>query len=169
MRISYVDFFQLNKNFTLEDLKQARNKKINSLSKLDIPEHDKKFYGEQIINLYNEAKLDLAQSKTLVSPFGLFNQTFFDDFEKSLSLNFNNTDNFNSYSSASSYQSITNSDGTQTIIQKSKLNKNGKIEEQVNSYKIDSNGNKQPVSYEEALCSFNKNSKVIQKKINYEV
>ena len=73
MRISYVDFFQLNKNFTLEDLKQARNKKINSLSKLDIPEHDKKFYGEQIINLYNEAKLDLAQSKTLVSPFGLFN------------------------------------------------------------------------------------------------
>ena len=174
MPIGYRDFFQLKDNFTLEELKQARNIKINSLSKLDISEPDKKFYAEQIINMYNEAKFDLAHSQSIFSikPFGfgsfsLFNDNFFKEIEKSFETSSNNLEQFNSYSSASSYQSISNSDGSKTIIEKNKTSKNGKVEEKINSYKLDTSGNKQPITLEEALCSFNKKSNVIHKKIDY--
>jgi len=160
MPVSYKDFFQLKDNFTMEELKQARNNKINSLVKLNISDFDKKFYAEQIINLYNEAKFDLAHAQS-VFPFST-NLTLFND-------NFQNLENFNSYSSASSYQSITNSDGSKTVIEKNKTSKNGKVEENVNTYIVNSVGSKQPITYDEALCAFNKKSGSIHKKIDYDL
>ena len=175
MPVSYKDFFQLKENFTMEELKQARNNKINSLAKLNIVESDKKFYAEQIINLYNEAKFDLAHSQSIFpfnSNFSLFNDNFFREIDQTLQSTFdnlNNLENFNSYSSASSYQAITNSDGSKTVIEKNKTSKNGKVEEKVNTYLVNSVGSKQPITYDEALCAFNKKSGSIHKKIDYDL
>ncbi len=175
MPVSYRDFFQLKDNYTIEELKQARNNKINTLAKLDISEQDKKAYAEHIINLYNEAKFDLAHLHSL-SPFrpwsfNLFNDNFFNEIEKSFQFNKDNIDQYNSYSSASSYQSITNSDGTKTVIEKNKTSKNGKLDEKINTYQVDKSGTKQPITLDEALCTFNKNtqSKPIYKKIDYNI
>ncbi len=174
MPVGYRDFFQLKDNFSIEELKQAKNNKINTLAKLDISEQDKKAYAEHIINLYNEAKFDLAHLNSISSfrplSFSLFNDNFFNEIEKFFQTN-NNFNQYNSYSSASSYQSITNSDGTKTVIEQNKTSKNGKLDEKTNTYQVDKSGTKQPITLDEALCVFNKNtqSKPIHKKIDYNI
>ena len=58
-----MNFFNLPDIFTLEQLKEARNIKINNLVKSNINDEDKKFYAEQILSNYKQHKY-MLESKT---------------------------------------------------------------------------------------------------------
>lgn len=56
---NYKDFFNIKDNFTLTELKNARNKKLFNLLKLNIANIDKQMYSIQINKIYRIAKLDI--------------------------------------------------------------------------------------------------------------
>ena len=160
--VSYREFFDLNQDFTLENLEKAYQNKISELEKLQIKENDKKFFIEQIKKLFDEAKFDIYHKSSLFIPFDMSNSgvfthlPLFDDFNTRMNADSSKIDNYNFYSSASSYQSTTGPDEKKTIIEKNKINKNGKIDEKTYIYQIDKHGNKVPIKYDEALAIFNK-------------
>ncbi len=60
MPVDPKTFFNLNQNYTLEQLKNARNAKLNSVASSNMSFNDKQAFSEQVIRLYKKAKKDLA-------------------------------------------------------------------------------------------------------------
>ena len=127
---NYLKYFGLTANYTNNELKNAYNKKINLISRLDISDIDKYFFIKQT----------RIQYKYLKNNHLYYNHNIFDSFAKifdnntSRSNNSNNS-NYSSYSNFRTYSEKLNNDGTKTINETIKTNKNGIEEKKVNAYK----------------------------------
>jgi len=152
MSVTPRTFFGLRENFTLDELKNARNTKLNSLANTTLSNEEKQVYASEIIRLYKKAKRQITQNYNNFSliPFNnMFNQmqqvnNIFNQMQQS-----NTSGNFSSQSK--SYNERRLSDGTRIIIETIKTNNNGQTNEEVRTYKILSNGTKQEINYNDAV------------------
>ncbi len=148
MSVNLRTFFALEKNYTLDELKNARNTKINSLANTSLTDEEKQVYAFEIIRLYKKAKRQIIQNYNNFSltPFNnMFNQmqqvnNMFNQMQQ-----VNTSGNFSSQSK--SYNERRLSDGTRIIIETIKTNNNGQTNEEVKTYKILPNGTKQEIDY----------------------
>ena len=122
----YLKYFGLTANYSINELKNAYRKKIISISKLNIPDIDKYLYIEQTRLLYRQAKND----------YKFKNTNIFDNFAKIFDNTYKvNNNNYSSYSNFSSYSEKLNKDGTKTIFETVKTNKNGIENKKTHAYK----------------------------------
>jgi hypothetical protein len=124
---NYLKYFGLTANYTNDELKNAYNKKINLISRLDISDIDKYFFIKQTRTQY----------KYLKNNHLYYNHNIFDSFAKIFDNNTsrNNNSNYSSYSNFRTYSEKLNNDGTKTINETIKTNKNGIEEKKVHAYK----------------------------------
>jgi hypothetical protein len=147
-----MTFFGLRENFTLDELRNARNNKLNSLANTSLTNEEKQVYASEIIRLYKKAKRQITQNYNNFSliPFNnMFNQMQQVNNIFNQMLQSNTSGNFSSQSK--SYNERRLSDGTRIIIETIKTNNNGQTNEEVRTYKILSNGTKQEINYNDAV------------------
>lgn len=153
--VNYLKFFDLNEDFTKEELKSAYIKKVKEIDALNISDFDKQFYIEQSYQLYRKAKNDLYYSNNLIDinyndffnrPFSLFNN-FFNNMNL-LTKGFDKIDKEKSYaySEYKSYTEKLNEDKSKTITETIKTNKNGVESITTNSYKKYLDGKIEPIT-----------------------
>lgn len=118
--VNYLKYFGLTANYTKDELKKACAVKIDSIAKLNIPDTDKYFFIKQTQLLYKQARNDILYR---------FKNIFDTD-----TLRINNG-SYSSYANFSSYSEKLNNDGTKTIIETIKTNKNGIEEKKTYTYK----------------------------------
>lgn len=112
-----LQFFNLEKSFTKNNLDNAYNKKIKELDQLQISVIDKEYYKETIKNLYYKA------------------QHYINIFDGSYKNMFNiSNNNFNTYSYYEVSSSKSNPDGSISVHKEFIKNKNGDIKKNVQSY-----------------------------------
>ena len=152
MSVNLMTFFGLRENFTLDELRNARNNKLNSLANTSLTNEEKQVYASEIIRLYKKAKRQITQNYNNFSliPFNnMFNQMQQVNNIFNQMLQSNTSGNFSSQSK--SYNERRLSDGTRIIIETIKTNNNGQTNEEVRTYKILSNGTKQEINYNDAV------------------
>ena len=186
---------KIRNKFTLEQLKTARNTKLNDLASSSMSNSEKQAYAEQVIRLYKKAKKELASQQiqsnqpiqSELSPFtshNLFSNNFSDingfinssnifnrmmnhmqRFEQSLNMNSsfnNNLTNLNnantqshqrthSMSQSKSYSERTVPDGTKIVIEVTKTNNNGQVNQVVKTHKVMPDGTLQQIDYNDAI------------------
>jgi len=145
-----MTFFGLTQNFTLEDLRNAKNTKLNSLANTKLSEEDKQVYALEIIRLYKKAKRQISQNHDnfMLTPFNYSNNIF------NTMINhmrqFDNTSN-NFASQSRTYNERRLADGSKIVMEVYKTNNNGTIKEEIKSYKILPNGTRQEINYNDNL------------------
>ena len=122
--INYLEYFGITANYTIAKLKKAYLEKINSITKLNISDIDKYFFIEQTRILYKQAKNDYKYNNS-----NIFAKVFDNN-----SLRSNNS-NYSSYSNFRSYSAKSNNDGSKTINETIKTNKNGVEQNKSYTYK----------------------------------
>jgi len=148
MSVNFKTFFGLRENFTLDELRNAKNSKLNSLANSKLSEEDKQVYALEIIRLYKKAKRQISQNNNNFSLTPLNNminhmqQFYFNNLQ-------NTSGNFTSQSR--SYNERMLSDGSKIVMEVNKINNNGTIKEEIKSYKILSNGTRQEINYNDAV------------------
>jgi hypothetical protein len=150
IEVCYRELFNLKENFTKDELKASFIQKIKYINNLNIPQIDKKLLTQQYYNQYNLAKNYLYKN---INPFNnlmisnmIPNMMPFESISNHLSsLTPESNTNTQMYSKSYSYHSIQNPDGTRTVIESNNNYNNGKNDKKINSYKIDSKGNKTPI------------------------
>ena len=153
--------FNLSKNYTKEELKNAFTKKIDQIKNMNIPNFDKKilvdqYYQKYLIaknNIHNNHNIHNNQLNSLQS--NIFNHShLINQFTKNLEQNLFNTnfDNKDMKGYSYSYKSISSNNPNENVVVETKNTfNNGKIDKKISSYKIDSNGNKIPIEYNNAI------------------
>ncbi len=170
MPVNFRELFGLNQNFTKDELKKSLVNKIHYIDSLSISPVEKKYLLEMYHYQYNIAK-DYLENKNFISkPNSILGLNFFDptehynfinkqhdmmlkqfeDLKLGLGSNGTNKGKSNIYSSSYSYQSSLNPDGTRTVIESKGTFNNGKSDKKINSYQIDSKGNKKPININDA-------------------
>ena len=167
--------FNLSKNYSKEELKIAFTKKINQIKNMNIPNFDKKILIDQYYQKYLIAKNNIYtinnniytinnNNQSILSPSSIFNHShLINQFTKNLeqnlfNTNFDNTnfDNKNMKGYSYSYKSVSsNNPNENVVIETNNTFNNGKIDKKISSYKIDSNGNKIPIEYNDAVTKIN--------------
>ena len=140
-----------------KELKKLLLDKINQIDKLNISSREKRLMLDEYYNEYKLAKTNLLDNNLIISnifePKNIFNQ--FNEMFNLMNSEFNKIDsmnNFNtksytkSYGKSYSMQSLLNPDGTRTVIESSNNIVDGKTNKKTTSYKIDSKGNKIPIT-----------------------
>ena len=150
--VNYYKFFDLNENFTKLDLKNAYQKKLNNLESLNLSDNDKIFYAEQIYNLYKKAKNDYYFRNNLHTNYLPIFPSFsiLDNYFNNLEKVFDKTNSY-SYSKQKTYQEKINEDGSKTIYETIKTNKNGEEQITKNAYKKNLNGKIEQIPYPNLL------------------
>ena len=108
----FLQFFNLEKSFTKNNLDNAYNKKIKEIDQLHIPAIDKEYYKETAKNLYYKAQHHVTYDNNFNIP----------------------NNNFNIYSYQEVSSSKLNPDGSISVYKESVKNKNGDIKKDVQSY-----------------------------------
>lgn len=109
-----MDLLNLNKNYTIDDLKKAMKNKIDEINSYQINEIDKNILIRKYYNTYEILKQNKKNEL-------LFSSIF---------------DKSNIYSSYSTYSSILDKNGDQIVNEYHKEFKNGKKHEESKNYKI---------------------------------
>jgi hypothetical protein len=168
MQVNFIELFGLKPNYTREELKIALLQKINIIEKSNMTPIDKKFLLEKYYEQYNigknnletKVKLELKQAN-LLNPKNHFDfikkqhshmLKQFDELGSQLTQIGTEPDSkskSNVYSRTYSYQSVLNPDGTKTVVESKNLYDNGKSDKKTQSYIIDAQGNKRPISLSE--------------------
>jgi hypothetical protein len=155
MSVNFMTFFGLRENFTLDELRNAKNSKLNSLANTKLSEEDKQVYALEIIRLYKKAKRQISQNHNNFSLIPLNNSnSFFNNVINHMQqFNFNNLQNTltNITSQSRSYNERMLSDGSKIVMEVNKTNNNGTIKEEIKSYKILPNGTRQEINYNDAV------------------
>ena len=76
-KLQYQQFFNLSNNYTLKELRKAKNNKIKDMKKLDISMIDKQIYAKNIYIIYKFLK-----STLIVSNFDNHRNIFFKALDK---------------------------------------------------------------------------------------
>jgi hypothetical protein len=164
MSLSYQDVFGLRPNFTLEDLNQAYDDKIQNARRTIRNEIDRQMYLDSLTKYFEEAQKDLYYSQSENDMFnssfpssfedqGFFNTTFpsiFKNMENMMNRTFSNINN-NVYSNSTSYSEKTLPDGSKLIVENNTTNKNGDFRRNTSSYRRLKDGRIEPVEYDEAM------------------
>lgn len=193
----YYNLFNLNYNYTKDELNNAYHNKLNEINNSNLSSIDKTFLLQQYNKHYNRASKDLLNKQYRELSLLNYNRRlfefdpFFDNslqytkpfshlentislLEETLSLEdsifnrFKNIDNIlrtsndllrenNIYSSTRSYNEKTLDDGSRLILETTKTNNNGNIEEKSVSFKKLKDGSTEPISYENAKNEFHSN------------
>jgi hypothetical protein len=127
--MSFLQFFNIPNNYTLKELREAKNKKIKDLIKLNISMNDKQIYANNIYKIYK-----LLKGKLLWSNFDNHRNMFFKGLDK-----FNREYN---YSSNIIKQKLL-PDKSTIVVEILNKNVNGQIEKIAKAYKINKDGVKQ--------------------------
>jgi hypothetical protein len=135
--MSFLQFFNLPNNYTLKELREAKNKKIKDLIKLNISMNDKQIYANNIYKIYK-----LLKGKLLWSNFDNHRNMFFKGLDK-----FNREYN---YSSNIIKQKLL-PDKSTIVVEILNKNVNGQIEKIAKAYKINKDGVKQEYKFEDAM------------------
>ena len=155
MSVNFMTFFGLRENFTLDELRNAKNSKLNSLANTPLTKEEKHVYATEIIRLYKKAKRQISQNYNNFSltPFNNSNSFFNNMINHMQQFNFDNMQNTSSNftSQSRSYNERMLSDGSKIIMEVNKKNNNGQINEEIKSYKILPNGTRQDIDYDDAV------------------
>jgi hypothetical protein len=135
--MSFLQFFNIPNNYTLKELREAKNKKIKDLIKLNISMNDKQIYANNIYKIYK-----LLKGKLLWSNFDNHRNMFFKGLDK-----FNREYN---YSSNIIKQKLL-PDKSTIVVEILNKNVNGQIEKIAKAYKINKDGVKQEYKFEDAM------------------
>ena len=150
-----MTFFGLRENFTLDELRNAKNNKLHSLANTSLTNEEKYVYATEIIKLYKKAKRQISQNHNNLSltPFNNSNNIFNNMLNHIQQFNFNNMQNTsgNFTSQSQSYNERMLSDGSKIIMEVNKTNNNGQVNEEIKSYKILPNGTRQEIDYNDAV------------------
>jgi hypothetical protein len=150
MSVSLRTFFGLRENYTLDELKNARNTKLNSLANTKLSDEDKKVYASEIMRLYKKAKSKFTQKHNNFSLTPFYNSNnFFNNILNQMQHINNSSSNYASQSRSYSERRL--SDGSKIIMETIRKNNNGEINEEVKSYKVLPNGTKQEINYNDAV------------------
>lgn len=177
MSVSYYNLFNLKYNFTRDDLYKGFSGKVDEINKSNLSGSDKLFMTEHVTNMYHKARSDLLQRETeeaqrsarqnlvnkYYNDYSLLN--IFDNFDRlmqdrisnfgkqlnQLSDRLSESENSSVHGSTRTYNEKMLSDGSRLIVESTKTNKNGNIEENTISYKRHSDGRTEPVVLSEAL------------------
>ena len=125
MSLKFLSFLNLDDSFTIDDLDFSYDKKIKEINNMNISSIDKEFFKDSVDQAYYKARKYLHGRNILQ-----INNSFFNNL---LSLKNHYNSKFEQIEKSSS-QTL-NSDNSITIIEKSIINKNGKIKETNISYK----------------------------------
>jgi hypothetical protein len=163
MTVNFMTFFGLRENFTLDELRNAKNNKLHSLANTSLTNEEKYVYATEIIKLYKKAKRQISQNYYLsLLPFNNSNNIFNNMLNHTQQFNFNNMQNTsgNFTSKSRSYNERMLSDGSKIIMEVNKTNNNGQVNEEIKSYKILPNGTRQEIDYNDTIKAItNINSK----------
>jgi hypothetical protein len=156
MSVNLRTFFGLRENYTLDELRNARNTKLNSLANTSLSDEDKQVYASEIMRLYKKAKSKFTQKHNNFSLTPFYNSN---NFFNSILNQIPNINNFGSnFSSQSrSYSERRLSDGSKIIMETIRKNNNGEINEEVKTYKVLTNGTKQEINYNDAIKAIENN------------
>jgi hypothetical protein len=150
MSVNLRTFFGLRENYTLDELKNARNTKLNSLANTKLSDEDKKVYASEIMRLYKKAKNKFTQKDNNLSLTPFYNSNnFFNNILNQMQQFKNSSSNFSSQSRSYSERRL--SDGSKIIMETIRKNNNGEINEEVKTYKVLPNGTKQEINYNDAV------------------
>ena len=162
----YLKFFKLNKDFTIDELRNAKNEKVNSISVLNLSDDDKQFYIENIYKLYKTAKIHLQNkmfrnNNMLSNSFHnilnnnmlnntMLNNNMSNQINRQISNVFNNIkQSYNLFgkqnyavSESKSYQEKLLPDGNKEVVEVICKNNNGIEEQKINTYKLTPDGRK---------------------------
>lgn len=162
MSVNVKTFFGLRENYTLDELRNAKNTKLNSLANTTLSNEDKQVYASEIIRLYKKAKRQFSHKHNNLSltPFYNSNNLFNNMLNHMQQFNFNNSLNTsgNFVSQSRSYNERRLNDGSKIIMEINKTNKNGEIKEEVKTYKVLPNGTKQEINYNDAVKAIENSS-----------
>jgi hypothetical protein len=141
MSVNFLNFFQLNENFTASELFSSYNNKIVEIDSLNISSIDKEFYKKNINLMYSQAKNSLDNRTNNVNlaidnAFLHINH-FLSNINafKNNWLSPNINDNIYSQSKESSYKEVLNADNSITVHEETIINNNGIINKTIKSYK----------------------------------
>lgn len=155
MTVNFMTFFGLRENFTLDELRNAKNNKLHSLANTSLTNEEKYVYATEIIKLYKKAKRQISQNyyNLSLSPFNNSNNIFNNMLNHTQQFNFNNMQNTsgNFTSQSRSYNERILSDGSKIIMEVNKTNNNGQVNEEIKSYKILPNGTRQEIDYNDTV------------------
>jgi S-methylmethionine-dependent homocysteine/selenocysteine methylase len=145
MSVNFFELFDLKEKFTKDELKKSFENKIKYINKLAISPIEKKFIINKYYFEYHKAKQYLYNLENLdnniFNPIDLFNFSKLPKFDE-----LENNKNINIQSKSYSYHSVTNLDGSKTVVELTNNYNNGKSNKYKNSYVIDSKGNKKLIN-----------------------
>ena len=135
----FLEFFNLEKSFTKNNLDNAYNKKIKEIDQLHIPLIDKEYYKETAQKIYYKAqnyitvKFQNEITPQVKPPLkeGILTTSFDSTYKNMFNISNNN---FNTYSYQEVSSSKLNPDGSISVYKESVKNKNGDIKKDVQSY-----------------------------------
>jgi hypothetical protein len=163
MSITFNTVLNLPTDFTIEDLNNAYQQKLNAFSKSGLSDVDVTVYKESLKKYYMDAKQHLHNKDLFLyqrighSPLfgGLESLTGFYSPIDSLFLDLNSVErpsrNEQIYSSSSSYREQLMPDGTRLVLRETNSNDNGNITRNTKSYRRLQDGKTEPIEFEEAL------------------
>jgi len=166
MSITFNTVLNLPTDFTIEDLNNAFQQKLNALAKSGLSDVDLTVYKESLEKYYVEAKQHLHNKELFsyqrIGHFPLFggfsgfgSLTGFQSPIDSLFLDLNSVDrasrNEQIYSSSSSYREQLMPDGTRLVLRETNSNDNGNITRNTKSYRRLQDGKTEPIEFEDAL------------------
>lgn len=166
MSITFNTVLNLPTDFTIEDLNNAFQQKLNALAKSGLSDVDLTVYKESLEKYYVEAKQHLHNKELfsyqrighfpLFGGFSVFGSlTGFQSPIDSLFLDLNSVDrasrNEQIYSSSSSYREQLMPDGTRLVLRETNSNDNGNITRNTKSYRRLQDGKTEPIEFEDAL------------------
>ena len=172
MSITFNTVLNLPTDFTIEDLNNAFQQKLNAFAKSGLSDVDVTVYKESLEKYYVEAKQHL-HNKELFSYHRIGHFPLFGGFSgfggfgglgslarfqspiDSLFLDLNSVDrasrNEQIYSSSSSYREQLMPDGTRLVLRETNSNDNGNITRNTKSYRRLQDGKTEPIEFEDAL------------------
>jgi len=148
--LTYKHIFNLQDNFTKEQLKNSYLIKINEIkNNTQMNNIDKQFWLQQLYHLYIQGKHDLSFRQFNNNLYQINNNNFnqisnsiFSHFNNLHQLTNNNLPGGNSVGYYKSYKSVTGNDGITHVQETNKFMNNDKIKSQSLAYKIDKDGKK---------------------------
>jgi hypothetical protein len=152
------NFFKLEKN-TLDELHSKYLQKIESIRNSNLSEEDKTNFISHMTDMYRQQKKDLASN--YIVPFERWTPFDFDRMDNTFNRIQNSIDNMmrslhqpipshNMYSYSRNYNETRLSDGSSVVLETSRVNNNGQISENSNSYRKFRDGRTEPVHFDDS-------------------
>ncbi len=181
---TYLSFFNLQKNYNKKDLDRAYQKKIASISKMNITTTEQKMFEEKTNEIYKILDSELnskfmentgsyekmfnkskPNNHKVIDPFSSLNSIVEPFFKQSFINDGSINDIFanepvgtNSFTMTEQISYISSDlEGSKYVLHKTSINNNGEKTTVIENYSVDSNGKKKPLSADKVKKIFESN------------